>query len=118
MVTSEIKIISLFPATLDTREGASRLAQLISQEMSEDNALVLDFQGVVFMSRSFADQLHKELNLCDSKIDLVFKNTEVGILEMLEAVAKTQTQRKVVNKSYRVLSFNNLVNLKDYCYAW
>ena len=118
MVTTEIQITSLLPITLDTREGATRLAHAISRQMGDGDTLILDFQGVVFMSRSFADQLHKELNLSNAQLNLVFKNAEVGIVEMLEAVAKTQTERRPINKSYRVLSFNNLINLQDYCYAW
>ena len=114
----QIKIISLFPATLDTREGATRLAEIIKADLAEDNKVELDFQGVIFMSRSFADQFHKDLLSGDHAVDLEIKNAETGIIEMLEAVSKTQNSRKPINKSYKVLSFNNLDKLRDYSFIW
>ena len=118
MVTSEIKIISLFPPTLDTREGASRLAEIVKSDLADDNKVELDFQGVIFMSRSFADQFHKDLLTGNHAIDLEIKNAESGIIEMLETVSKTQKTRKAINKSYRILSFNNIDKLSDYSFCW
>ena len=118
MVTSEIKIISLFPATLDTREGASRLAKMIKADLADDNKVELDFQDIIFMSRSFADQFHKELLSGDHAVDLEIKNAESGIIEMLETVSKTQNSRMAVNKSYKILSFNNMDKLRDYSFIW
>lgn len=118
MATTEIKVCTFLPNTLVTREGATRLVQLINDELADDIRVELDFQGIIFMSRSFADQFHKEVNSCDNSIDLIIKNAEYGIIEMLDAVSKTQTTRKAINKKYHVLSFNNLNKLKDYSYAW
>lgn len=118
MVTSEIKLISLFPATLDTRDGATRLAELIKADLADDNKVELDFQGVIFMSRSFADQFHKDLLSGEQAIDVEIKNAESGIIEMLETVSKTQSSRKAINKSYKVLSFTDTDKLRDYSFMW
>ncbi len=118
MVTSEIKITSLLPTTLDTREGATLLSNVVREETIEDNKLVLDFENVIFMSRSFADQFHKEVTKCDNHIDLVFKNADYGIIEMFEAVTRTQKHRRAIKKNYSVLCFNDIAKLKDYTYAW
>lgn len=118
MATIEIKVSTFLPNTLDTREGATRLVNLINDELADDVKVELDFQGIIFMSRSFADQFHKDVNSYDNSIDLIIKNAEYGIIAMLDAVSKTQTTRKAINKTYRILSFNNLNKLKDYSYAW
>ncbi|MXV50341.1 hypothetical protein GS399_05100 [Pedobacter sp. HMF7647] len=116
-MTSEIKIVSFLPATLDTRESASRLTNLIKEELGTSKKIELDFQSVLFMSRSFADQFHKEVSRLEN-IDLVINNADFGIVEMLNSVAKTQTQRNPVNTNYKVLSFDNLSKLTDFSYAW
>lgn len=117
-MTPQIKILSLFPATLDTREGATRLAEIIKADLADDNKVDLDFHGVIFMSRSFADQFHKDLLSGNHAVDLEIKNAETGIIEMLETVSKTQNSRKAINKSYRILSFNSMDKLRDYSFSW
>lgn len=112
MLTSEINISSVLPATLDTRESAVRLIDMIREATVENNKLELDFTGIIFMSRSFADQFHKGLNTYGYPIDIVIKNADFSIVEMLEAVSRTQKGRKPVDQSYQVLSFNDLNKLK------
>lgn len=64
MITSEIRVNTIFPSTLDTREGATQLAQLIREQIADNTRLDVDFKGIMFMSRSFADQFHKNLIRC------------------------------------------------------
>ncbi|UKJ06243.1 STAS-like domain-containing protein [Solitalea lacus] len=118
MIVAEIRLTDLLPNTLDTREGASKLVHVIKEELKDNNKIELDFSDVVFMSRSFADQFHKEINTGDNKFDIVFKNIDYSITEMLAIVSKTQTHRKPINKSYQVLSFNELSKMSDFIYAW
>lgn len=68
----ELKLINLLPATLDSREAATWLAEIV-REYSLSKQIELDFSGIEFMSRSFADQFHKELFLRneDSLLPLV-----------------------------------------------
>lgn len=118
MITSEIKIISLFPPTLDSRESATKLAKIIKDELIDNTKVDLDFQHIIFMSRSFADQFHKDIMACDNSLYINIKNADLGIIEMLNTVSRTQYTRKPIKRSYKVLSFNNLELLKDYSYAW
>lgn len=118
MITSEIKVISFFPPTLDSRVSATKLAKIIKDELVKNTKVDLDFQDIIFMSRSFADQLHKDIMACDNSLDINIKNADLGIIEMLNTVSKTQYIRKPIKKSYKVLSFNNLELLRDYSYAW
>lgn len=117
MITSEIRVNTIFPSTLDTREGAALLAQLIREQLADNTIVDVDFKDIIFMSRSFADQFHKDIMAGDS-VDIVIKNADLGIIEMLKAVSQTQNKRKPVKKSYQVLSFNNLDMLSDYSFAW
>lgn len=117
MTVSEIKLKDVMPNTLDTRESASQLVQLIREEYL-DAKIELDFTDILFMSRSFADQFHKEIHQLDSELDLVLKNADIQITEILNAVSITQTKRKKVLKNYVTLQFNDLKKLNDYTFSW
>lgn len=104
------------PPTLDTRESASRLVDMIKKE--GECKIELDFTGILFMSRSFADQFHKELYNYDHSIDISIKNANVSILDMLQAVSNTQHARKAIKKDYQLLSYNNISKLEDFTFSW
>ena len=116
MLSSEIKISDLMPITLDTRESASKLAELIIE--AGEHTVELDFTNIIFMSRSFADQFHKELYNCESTVEISIKNADVSILDMLRAVSKTQHSRKAIKKNYQLISFNSLSKLEDFTFSW
>jgi|SRR5690606_19461048 len=116
MTYSEIKIGDILPLTLDTRESASRLVDIIKKE--GECRVELDFANIIFMSRSFADQFHKELYSCDHNIDISIKNADLGILNMLRAVSNTQNARQAIKKNYQLVSFNNLSKLEDFTFSW
>ena len=118
MIASELKLIDLLPVTLDSREAATRLAEIVS-EYSSSKYIELDFRGIEFMSRSFADQFHKELCLHeDHAFEIVIKNAEASIIHMLDAVSKTQTTRKSVKKTHQVASFNDLKQMESFMMSW
>lgn len=116
MVTSEIRINSVMPRTLDTRESASRLVDMIKEE--GEVKVELDFTDIIFMSRSFADQFHKELYSCADSLGISIKNANVGILDMLRAVSNTQNVRKSIKKDYQLLSYNSISKLEDFTFSW
>lgn len=116
MVTSEIKISNVLPLTLDTRESASRLVDIIKEE--GEHKVELDFTDIIFMSRSFADQFHKELYSCEHTVDISIKNADISILDMLRAVSNTQNARKAIKKNYQLLSFNSISKLEDFTFSW
>ncbi len=110
----ELKLIDILPAMLDSREAAIRLAEMV-REYSGDKQIELDFSGIEFMSRSFADQFHKELCLRDEDaFEIVIKNADAAIIRMLDAVSKTQTKRKAVKKTHQVVSFNDLKQMESF----
>jgi len=117
MFTSEIKITEILPPTLDSREAATRLVNFL-RGIKENNKIELDFTGVVFMSRSFADQFHKDLHANEEKLDLNFKNASFDVIAMLRAVSNTQKHRKKVANVYKTFIFNNLSNLEDITFSW
>lgn len=117
MLISEIRVKDILPLTLDSREAAIKLVSLVKEESAE-HRVVLDFADIIFMSRSFADQFHKELYMDSTAFDIVIKNADFGIAEMLNVVSKTQKSRKAIKKDYQVLSFTNLDKLEDYAFSW
>ncbi len=118
MIASDIKLTNILPTTLDSREAASRLADLVRQ-YSNCEQIELDFSGIEFMSRSFADQFHKELYLNESDaFEIVIKNASAPIIQMLDAVSKTQTKRKAVRKTHQVISYNDLKQMQSFVMSW
>lgn len=118
MIASELKLVNVLPTTLDSREAATRLADMV-REYSGDRQVELDFSGIEFMSRSFADQFHKELYLHDDdSFEIVIKNADAAIINMLNAVSKTQTKRKVVKKTHQVASYNDLKQMESFVMSW
>jgi hypothetical protein len=117
MTISKIKVKELMPETLDTRESATLLAQFMKQE-SLSTKIELDFNGILFMSRSFADQFHKEIYANENHIDLCIKNADVQITDILNAVSRTQENRKKHINTYNLLQLTDLDKLTDYTFAW
>lgn len=114
----EIKLLDFFPTTLDSREAATRLADMV-REYSGDKQIELDFSGIEFMSRSFADQFHKELYLNEQDaFEIVIKNANGPIIQMLNAVSKTQTKRKAVKKTHQVVSYTDLKQMEIFVMSW
>jgi len=118
MFTSEIKVTDILPATLDTRESATRLVNILKEECKNHPKIVIDFGGTIFMSRSFADQFHKDLYVNEQPMDIDIKNASFDIISMLRAVSNTQTKRKAIVPSYKTLVFNNLSKLEDFSFSW
>jgi len=113
--TSQISVSNFFHKdSLVTREVASLLMKKISECPWEK--VHVDFSGITFISRSFADQFHKE------KIDL-FENGEKEVIcdnmlhdvkEMFKAVCKTQEAWDREYNLYPVLHFTTRRSLIDY----
>ena len=118
MMIQQIKLLDFFPTTLDSREAATRLAGTV-RAYSRSRQIELDFSGVVFMSRSFADQFHKEFCFHDhDSFEIVIKNAHASIIQVLNAVSKTQTKRKAVRKTHQVVSYNDLKQMESFVMSW
>lgn len=102
---------------LVTREAASELInQLQSYQCTHIN---LDFSGITYISRSFADQFHKEkLKTWNTKnLEIVVVNAEEDVLNMLFTVAKTQEASSRAASSFSRLDLETRRSLKTYLYS-
>lgn len=117
---TEIKLGDFFGKSLDTRESVTFLIDKIEKESdrAEGSEIVLDFSGIEFMSRSFADELHKRINREGSRWSFIFENLSLDLKNLLKIVEKTQTSRKKARIHSSVYVVNDLTKLKDYTFSW
>lgn len=91
--------------------------QALFSELSDSNTIYkLNFSNVEFMSRSYADQFYKmKLDFeCNTNNEIHILNANEEIINVLQAVAKTQ---KKADRSYEhvpVFRFSKLSMLSDY----
>ena len=102
---------------LVTRETA---ILLIEKAISTHCSYIeIDFAGISFISRSFADQFHKEKlkswEQCNKEIVVV--NAHHDVLEMFKAVSKTQHNEDRLFEEYPKVRFENRRSLKQYLYS-
>ena len=121
MYTSEITISKVLTPTLDVREAATTLFEYIKSSNSNISSIELDFSDIEFMSRSFADQFHKEKMKysLENHCVISIKNADFQILEILNAVSKTQINREknFPDTSINIFSFSDIDQMKDYLFA-
>lgn len=101
---------------LNTREAADSFMDFIAKS-STSEIVELDFKDVEFMSRSFADQFHKlKIALLNQKtfsvIDVV--NASPVVIEMLQAVIKTQSKTERNYESFPVYKFKEITSLQNF----
>jgi len=89
-VVNTIAVSDFAAKTLNTREAARAILALVEEMPCKVNEI--DFAGIEFMSRSFADEFHKEKIRLQEKflirIDILNAATEV--VQILHRVANTQ----------------------------
>lgn len=112
--TLHINVYDRFGETLNTRVSATNLLELV--RIFRGDIVNLDFHNVVFMSRSFADQFHKERVKLQIDNDILFEisNASDDIRKMLTIVASTQEKKE---RHYRVLPIFNFTkeeSLEEY----
>ena len=81
-----VKIASIFPASISSRQSIALLQNAVS--LSKNVKYVFDFNGIEFISRSFADEFLKFATNETSEFEI--KNANSTIIEMINAVKKTQ----------------------------
>ena len=102
---------------LVTREYATLLIEKLTD--TPCGVIELDFSGISFISRSFADQFHKEkMHLLEiGKKEIAVINAEPDVWEMLKTVGKTQTSNNRVFEPYPHLQFQSRRFLKKYLFS-
>lgn len=108
-----IDVFTKVGETLNTRDGATNLFESVK----EFNAInvVFDFSKIEFMSRSFADQFHKERMILKEQNGLVIqiKDASETVRKMLITVESTQNKRNRFYMELPVFSFSE-DKLSDY----
>ncbi len=120
MTVSEINLLDILPNTLDTREASTRLFEFLESNNNNTPTIKLNFSSIEFMSRSFADQFHKERLAFQTKNNCLIelKNADVQIIEILHAVSNTQkTRSSIDNSNISILTFSNSEQLEEYMFA-
>lgn len=96
MVQKEIVTIKLknsFPSYIASREAAKFITQKCIENLSRGKAkeAVLDFRGIVFVSRSFADEILDSIEKLHQRgIKVEVKNINSAVSEMLKLVKSHQ----------------------------
>ncbi len=117
MINAVINIRELVGNTLDSRDEARKLFSYLSDQYNHPQAVVFDFDAVDFMSRSFADEFHKLKMAWSAEQNcsvIEIENADVQIIDILQAVAKTQRSRELNNTDRVLLSFTNTEQLSEY----
>ncbi len=101
---------------LKSRDEAIKLFNWIGDNYSKDSSMDLDFKNVDFMSRSFADQYHKEKITLSKSLNITFliSNESQQICEILKAVAETQKKSLKKSDSWEIINITNEELLMKY----
>lgn len=109
-----IKLNTIYSADLYTRSRASELRACINEEATE---VTLDFEGIGFMSRSFADEV---CNIMDDNknIKFEFTNCNADVEAMMNKVAEGRNQeRKRGISNATIYKFEDMESLSEFLMA-
>ncbi len=108
-----VHINSQLGETVNTRGALSTLLSKI--QLQEKSTLVVDFSDVEFISRAFADELVKKREEWQQKgIKVILQNVGENVLNMLNAVARTQQAKKRNTEEVQVIHYSELSALDDF----
>lgn len=103
-----IKIAKLISTDIRSRYNGNILRAAID---GEEDSIVLDFSGVTFISRSFADEL---CNVLNENKNVSIENMCDFVSTMYETVIKGRMSKRVVNDNSKVLEFKDMESLSSY----
>ena len=109
-----IDISDILTPDLKSRMRAQDLKLMV--ENSGVDAVVMDFQGVKFATRSFIDEFYnlflKTPEANTFRVELI--NVPSDIKAMLDAVSRTQERAKVIPSQSQEVSFKNVKEFLNY----
>ena len=109
-----IALQEIYSADLYTRSRASELRSCINVQADE---VILDFEGIGFMSRSFADEV---CNIIDDMSDKVFtfinQNEDVSTMMTIVRDGRSRERKRGVGNA-KMLEFDNMEKLSEYLIA-
>ncbi len=106
-----IKLNTTYSADLYIRSRAPELRSCINENAKE---VILDFEGISFMSRSFTDEL---CNIIDDNKDIIFEyvNLSHDIEAMITKVTESRSQeRKRGISNAKIYKFEDMESLSEY----
>ena len=104
-----LKIATLISTDIRSRANANKIRAAIQ---GVNNRFVLDFSGVVFISRSFADELY---NVEEEHGNIMVVNVTGTVQAMLDAVSNGRKHKRMVtNSDAEVKEFNDMASLSAF----
>lgn len=106
-----IKLYDIYHADLFSRANASLLVEYINPKADR---VILDFEGITFMSRSFTDELYNiVIDFPEKNFHYTHRNDDIRI--MMEKVAEGRNrERQLGIPPAQMLSFNSQSELADF----
>jgi hypothetical protein len=89
-------------------------ADLLFEAIAKMPGVSVDFAGVDFISRSFADQFHKGLTTLLPRMAVSVINASLEVRQMLEAVSRTQSARQYSGVASVVRKFSSKEELREF----
>ena len=110
-MTQTIRLYDIYHADLFSRAKANQLVNHISPK---SDTVILDFEGITFMSRSFTDELYNLVNTMQGKVfRYTGRNDDIRV--MMEKVADGRTrERKLGIPPAQMLFFDTQSKLADF----
>ena len=113
-MTQTIRLQDIYSADLYTRSRASELRESISPEADQ---VTLDFEGIGFMSRSFADEL---CNIIDDQKDKTFtftgQNSDVATMMTKVREGRSRERKRGVGNA-KMYEFKDMESLSEFLLA-
>ena len=110
MKATIIQMDKIFPAFVSSRKSIILLQNNFSFNKKEK--YVFDFQGIDFISRSFADELLKFVEKGDISYEI--KNMNSTIKDLFNVVKKTQNPSERHFETITITSFKRGIKLKEF----
>lgn len=113
-MTQTIKLYDIYHADLFSRAKVSLLVENISPKA---DTVILDFDGITFMSRSFTDELYNiVIDSPDKEFHYIHRNDEIRI--MMEKVAEGRNhERQLGIPPAKMYTFNSPSELAEFLEA-
>ena len=104
-----LKIKELISADVRSRANAKKIWDIVN---ATNNSIELDFSGVIFVSRSFADEVY---NIIDSKKGITITNTFDIVKSMFETVSSSRSSKRVREKdNSEIKDFHDMESLSSF----
>lgn len=103
-----VKISELISTDIRSRANANIIRSAID---GINERIILDFEGVSFISRSFTDELY---NVLEEHKNISFTNTSDNIKAMLDAVEKGRKITRNFSNSSEIKEFHDFASLSAF----